>query len=604
MDAIRLAALDEVRTFELDDSVWAANLAALKHAQPGLSEAIERLAPPDHWRPAAALDGFATYRVERPGDPAAWLDDTAAPRTRASALLAGFRPGENNAALPTFAVGAELQLLLERLPKTQAVFVFEYDLQRLAAVLRLHDLSSAIGAGRCIFVPPDREAEYLEQLLQRRPGLMPPMAILQFPYVAAARVQVVRAVCEQVAGSTARWRLQRLNALGAAAAQRPANEPRLAVLALSADFAAHVHAARLGEAARRLGLQVCVCVGDRPDRVHPLPHCERLVEFCPGLTIAVGHPPQLPLDLPGIVCQWHVRLRDVPETPGDAVVVHLAASPRISDALRSAGLRSERIRNLFWGVAPLAATLDDRPVATDTVLLIGDCPDADPEACGIDQPTHRLLWRTLLEVAASSWESPLIYNPSGLLQAAERRGRVALRDAELRERMLRLVAQVLIPSVVQPRIAAAVRTAGFTPLTMGRGWNQIAEDSLAALGDPLEPRWAALRVRPLAAIFAGQPDRLGPALLEAGALGIPLLLHAPDGRARQLDLGGVLHANQHYVSFADVRDLAAELPSLVRNAPAAAERARAAARHLLDRHRLEHRLGGLVTELGLAWQTG
>jgi len=64
---IDLTHFDALRPANLDPTVWSANLAALQGQDPGLSDELARVALPDHWRPALALDDFVTYRIEPPG---------------------------------------------------------------------------------------------------------------------------------------------------------------------------------------------------------------------------------------------------------------------------------------------------------------------------------------------------------------------------------------------------------------------------------------------------------------------------------------------------------------------------------------------------------
>jgi len=139
-----LARCDDVQVARLCASTWPDNLAALRELQPALAQQLEQTPLPQNWRAVQALDGGITFRTEPPGQAPTWLAASAAPITRANALLADFRPGDKNPALPSIAGGAELTLLLRHLPTHKAVFVFESELAALAAVLRVVDLLSLI----------------------------------------------------------------------------------------------------------------------------------------------------------------------------------------------------------------------------------------------------------------------------------------------------------------------------------------------------------------------------------------------------------------------------------------------------------------------------
>lgn len=102
--------------------------------------------------------------------------------------------------------------------------------------------------------------------------------------------------------------------------------------------------------------------------------------------------------------------------------------------------------------------------------------------------------------------------------------------------------------------------------------------------------------RPAAAIFAGGPDPLSGALVQAAAVGWPVLLHAPGGRSLSQELGGVLEPQRHIGVFADLRRLRELIDEL--SASAARARVAAAGRHLTSRHTMAVRLSALEALVG------
>ena len=299
---IDLSRLEDYRATTLDPDVWSSNLAALAVEQIEFVAELRRVSLPETWRPARALDGFPTYRLEEPGQPPAWLADTAVPLKRAEATLAKSISDDKNVALPCLGTGAELVHLLERLPTHVAVFVFESDVKVLAAILQTQDCSIAISQGRCILLPPEREAAFLTAQMEAHPGLLPPHNILLADLVSTERLQELKGICEQVGRETIKRRNARLRELITC---RPAEldtqhserrPPRLAVLSLRPHPPTHVHAESLAHAARGLGWDVlCHTVAD-PRSVDGLVHCQALTEFAGNLTICVSHP---------TICQWN-----------------------------------------------------------------------------------------------------------------------------------------------------------------------------------------------------------------------------------------------------------------------------------------------------------
>jgi len=631
-----LARLDACRPATLDPQVWTSNLAALSAQQPALAAELRPVVLPDTWRPAFALDGFLTFRLEAPGGPPEWLGQTAAPRTRAQALLKEFDAADRNTALPVIGAGAELLHLLARLPAHLAVFVFETDVRALAAVLRIADLAAEIGRGRCIFVPPDsssglgagREIEFLTELLDAHPGLMPPGNILLPDLLSPARIERLRLACEEVGREVGQRRAKRLHEL-AAGAERAADfsprgleaapRPRLALLSLVPDARTHAIAGCVERAARSLGWDVLLRVTADPRSVHVLAHCDALIRFQPTITLCVNHlRAALPLPPRGRTCAWLLDEAAVPAQLPDDDTLYLAASPRVADALRRAGARADTLLDWFWGCE---AGPDDEPAGQpeNTVLLIADLPPEQPEAYGVRQPTHKRLWSHLRGIAAKLWQTPTVLETEKVLERGERESGVELRDRVLRDDMLRLIARALVPGVALEQIAAALVGESAQVLVLGRGWERLAgggaKSNFAPLGGvkvlggdlfDLPDRGAGLR--PLACIFAGQRDPLGPTLLYAAARGWPLVLHCPGSRGLQSArsrgrgssggaLGDVLRPAQHFEPFSGLPELRRAVHAL-RDAPqAAAQRAARARRQVREHHSYARRLEELAAVL-------
>ncbi len=596
--SILLASGDEPQPYSLDATVWRENLAALQRVDAPLADRLAAAAVPPHWRAVHALDGFPTWRTETPGAPAAWLGGTALPRRRAAALLAGYQSADRNPALPTLGTGAEPLDLLERLPPHVAVYVFLDDPTAAVAVLRTTPLAAALAAGRLILIAHDEPRAHLAALLAERPGLLPPATLLLADRVPAERVTELKALCQAVAVETNERRAAELAALQIDATPRDQPPPRLAVLALQPAGPTHALAEELARAAGTLGWPTHVARVDGPGRVDGLCHSRDLATLRPSLTVCVNHlPAVLPVVLPEPVCVWVLSAAQAAALPTTDAALALAASPTIAEALRSAGVPDERVLSWYWACGDTAPA--PAPTAPPSgVLLIGDRPADRPEFFGITQDTHRQLWEAVRNLAAQAWGTPLGGNAEQLLIRAEQQTGIRLRDAALREHLLRAVADALVPAVSLTAIAEELARE-HTVHTVGAGWEAWSHPrhTRRATGTMLPP---PAEPEPLLCVAAGGRDPLSGALVAAAAAGWPVLVHRPAGGPPPA-LGEVLRPGAHCETFVDTRDLRRHIQLTRERSPAVRQRAARAAEHVRAFHSYRQRWQDLVRRLGIAW---
>lgn len=600
MDAINLALLDSADEIHLDAQVFARNLSALRLEQPEFAAELEKVALPRHWRPAQTLDGAAGFRTEPPGAPPQWLGGAAAPNTRAAAILNLDCLTDKNPAL--LSVGAELTFLLRRLSPRQAVYVFEPEEAALAAILRLCDISADIESGRCILAPPNREREFLAELLRTHEGLLPPGAVVPPPNANPAQLQHVQRICEEAASNAAQSRDHRYQTIRNSRphSSRPSLDPRLAVIALGANPSSHRLAKALAEAGGRLGWETCTRVSAGPRDVHPLPHAAALVDFEPSLTVCIDHnPAMLRIDPAGVLCEWRLSARDLPDAIDDSRVIQLAASPRISELLRAAGAPSERIHDFYWGHAPASAEPESSS-SPAVVVLVGDLPDARAEACGVEQPTHKRLWSALHAKVAGAWSAAGASSAANLLRTVERECGVELADRDLRRRMLRIIEHMLIPAVVLERIMRTLQEKLPNVRVIGEGWERVvSKEAILSVHGVGAAAKLVQTPHVSAAVFVGWPDPLTPDLLDAVALGWPVLIHNPGGASLAQSLGGVLQRQQHYERFSGPKELLEQVRTICDDPQPARRRADRARACITEQHSYDARLTTLARELGL-----
>lgn len=613
-----LAALDDLRPVAPGAEILESNLAALRGADPLLAAAIADAALPPNWFCAINLDDQPAY-CEWRASSTIWMGGSAAPRTRAAALLATFRWSGQNVALPAVGAGAELALLLETAPPAAAVFVLEPDLPALAAVLRTCELAGAIRAGRCIFIWQNDPAAALRQLLASSPGLLAPAQVLRLAWMSPECIEHARSACESAFRASARERAEGIEATAERIAAQPVALREIARLALidfrPADERRALHAPLLAAAATLCWEAVSIGI-DGPTDAHACVPYDRLATFRPDLCISIdGARRLLPPRLPGKTCDWVTTLEAIERSAvaddGGAALI-AAASPAVMAALQAGGIPAARLTDLFWAVAD-----DDLAsggpflTADDPVALLSEPIDARPEHWGIDQPAHCLLWERVRSLVGKRWDAAGALNAEHLLSAAQREMGARVEDAAIRRMLLRGVERALIPAGVAERIQCALENDPIPFIRLTRGgdpWtpNRDIPDLRAAHprarslppGQPARCNWASatpLRLRAL--IVPTCADPLSPAVLQAAAWGRPLLVHDPHGSALQRMFGGVAEPRRHLTPFSDAATLRAALRTMTKADSAEFARARELQAHVRGTQTWRCRLRQLAKRL-------
>lgn len=595
MAELSLAELGSAADAKPDPHILAHNLSALRKTRSDLADLIEKAPLPTSYRPAHTLDDSVSYRIESSKTPYEWLSATAMPRERARALCDQYQVGDLNATLPTIGAGAELRLLLDRLPHYKAVFVFEQDPTGLAAALSIHDFSTEFEQNRCILLTPGSEEAELERILAAEPGLLSPGNILCPPDVSGDRIEHIRDICIRVAAETGRQRAAHIDELAESypAIVERRESRRVAILAIGADTSAVCIAEQLTEAARRLDIESTCVTLKGPRDVHLLAHCRAVHDFGPSITISVNHARRLlPLPIRETACEWVIDPAADATFGEGQPTLRLAASPTIAARLESAAGGSRPILPFFW------ACDSEQPTAgtpADKIVIVADLPDDSPLACGIEQPTHKMLWSQMRDIARKTWSAD---EPRTLLAKAERAAGLRLSDASLRGKLLQIIERTLIPAALLGRICQTLRNEPAPVVAIGRGWQRWKDQGVTTLSDNLHDyRRRDDRIEPLAAIFAGVADPLIAELPVAGSLGWPILLYQPAGRIMSKALGNILIPDRHVRLFSGETALRTGVHDFAADADKRHEFGRRTREHLLAHHTFEHRLKVLLDSL-------
>lgn len=517
-----LADLDTPRPLEPDPAVWRRNLAAIHAIDPALAAALSKTPLPPDWRPVAALDDAPTWRIETPGSAARWLDDSAAPRTRATALLRNFRASDANVLVCEIGSGAEVAELLRRLPTTLAVFAFVERLETLAAVLRLRDWSGALDSRRLALSAPGHEAAGLSERLRREVGLNPPTGLIKDARVSPERVracqQIVAALIDEI-GSAREARMREVRAALRAT-------PRSAAILALAGGAAPDLADAIVRGALACDWRAMALTARDPRDGHPLAALEKLGGVAPEVALGVGHDPALlHMGAGRINLRWMIEPpieadRGAWHSTSEDQTIWLGASARICDTLRRVMPQSTQVAPFYWAVDAQTPEFGE---FSDEVFLIGALPDDGAASLGVTQPTHIAIWEAARAIAEKKWNQPLIYDANGLLRAAESVADARMGDEAVRARMIVLMEHALIPAVVTRRIVEACAAARVPVTASGAGWERMPDVRR------VEPIWRRGASGPRAVIVAGWRDAFSRDIVESVARGAPLVIHDPGG---------------------------------------------------------------------------
>ncbi|TWT45470.1 hypothetical protein RAS1_18950 [Phycisphaerae bacterium RAS1] len=587
------ASLDASSPAPPDPAIWAHNFAALSTSQPALAATVAQAAIPEHWKPVRGLDGAATWRIEPPGHAPLWLGATAAPRTRAAGLLSHVASDGQNLMLTALGAGGELDLLLQRLPATSAVFVAESDGSVLRAVLSSTDFSGAIRDGRLWLVPPEDAFNALVAICREQVGLLPPARLVVIPGTGDQRLATLTEACRRAAVTVEG---ERKTALAAMTLAPPpgASAPRIGILGSAGDAPAAAAARSLAAGAQSIGIQTRLCLVESPRDVHPLAQARKLAEFHPTLLLGVNiAASRLPMRVEAATAGWCTTVAAA-EQCDVGVGMLLAASPTISDALRRRAAQTSpppRVSELYWAAdEPGCAPPPDGPAA---VVILADLPATDERACGIEQPTHKLIWRRMLALKSRIARQPELLDAEALLLRGEREAGITVTDAGVRQALRDAAASRLIPALVARTIESAARALGPRVITIGDGWDRPAENVTSASLTSPTLRQIPSETNVAACVVVCPADPLTLRLLEAARRGWPLLLQSAVPHGVRTGLGGVL-SERHYLTFRTAAELQPLLKDAVSNPAAHRSRANRALEQLRGGHTFTDRARALV----------
>jgi len=591
--------MDSSALFDPPADFLDANLRALRARNAALTSAIESAQPPPSIRAATARDGGRSFCWTE-GGRTNWLGRTSLPTVRSQALVDAFQPGSGNVLLVGFGQGAEVRLLLDRLLEHQAVFVIEECPWAAKLVLRLHDFSRDVEAGRLVLLNgPDAWDQYRRFLLQHD-GYLVPERILSWPYFSTAtamdissRVSLINSGVEAARAENFRKGQES----GAMTTKQTGDAASAAIICNQADSACRRLAADLAAAARRLGYTPQSFVPDSPRLMHPLAVARTLASARPRFCLLIDClPATLPYSLPDaplfIVCSHDKPLAEewLRNVPSGARLGVRTASQKL--AAQRNGIDAGRLHLLLPATGRTGPPVQTPSMSTQ-IAVLADLTDPSPEAAGLHLASHRRLWQAATSILSRRVDDYRDEMAEEVFAAAQRQAGFRIESPQVAAALIERIRQQLGPAIVRSAYCHALRAAGLEFQLCGA--HQTPGGQVNA---HFRPPWHTdhgPRPGDVGLVILLEPSGLvHPELLDSLAAGLPVLIRAHPAHQAADGLGGVIDTARHAWPFKSRGELVALARRFSRAPGEFQERAAAASRHVLDSHTWLARLADLL----------
>lgn len=457
------------------------NVAALRLWNPQAAALISCAEIPPEWQRTAAADGALSFRcaIDTPPRRVDWLGNTSAPRAAAGSLVHDMEPGVGSALGLGIGTGYEWLALLARLGSHQSLFVLEPDAVACRMVLEVCALEAPLQAGRLVLLVGAAAGAQLSAFLQSHSGFDVPQVLHVLPSLPLERRHALRVAGDAMLQQAIRERTGRGAAvLGQLQEYAPqAAAPRLAFIARPEYPGQRLLSAVL-ERERAAGREVSALDVGQHASTSLLARLELLARHRPAQIDADFFRAQLGMGVPQNVAvhTWVPPLAPLsyfqpdrlpdPSTmaAADRVVVH---SQEHQEVLSARGFAAERI-DLVPPIAPLQVELASGP--RTAVALLGDVPPVEPDAYGLELPSHLALWAALRALIEEAPFEALAHRTPDLLRRAQRRANVTLDDPQLLATFERGVRHGLLRGAVLLATARLLAGARVNLRLIGRGW--------------------------------------------------------------------------------------------------------------------------------------
>ena len=459
------------------------NLAALSSRFTGVAAQIEAAQVPADFAVVKGTDGTPTYARTIISDTAKkieWLGQTSMPAAGSPHVvksLDALSNGQNGLGL-SFGTGFEWAAFAQRLPRAQMVYVYEPDLPLLRMALEVCDLADLLQNGRVILLAGTAEdaAGQLVKFLAGHLGFDPPAVLHPLPTLTGERRNQFLTAGEAIVRKAVLVRqavLAELHARCRPAAggeavvgffltpQYPTERPIQGELSKLA--APPVYVDRHETASLALRFEVLAKQAARgPVRIQSDLFRAQLAHVPMEIPVETWVPPYVGAGY------WERVPGAGTLGGGDKVVVHHAYHAWL---LEGRGVGKGQIEVRLLDVAGLGRQEVEAGKGEMRVELIADLPVTEAGVLGIQLPTHLAVFVAARELIAADYLTVHPGMAGALLRRALARAGVdaKVEDAALKEPMLRIIRDVLIPAVPLQVLAANLAKEGL-PVTLIGDW--------------------------------------------------------------------------------------------------------------------------------------
>ena len=589
-----LAGTDAARPINDSDALLRANLDALRATLPQSARVVVESAAPSSLIPTMGRDGADTFSWTDQDGRTRWLGETTMPSISEDALAEQFEPGAGNAILLGMGHGVAIRAISKRLRAHQAIFVVEPEAWRVAAALRLHDLSRLIRRGRLLlFVGPDAWDRLVHHLVDR-PGFLPPERALAWPWFSRTDV---RALSERISSMLSEVGERRNENAADPGATQDAYAHRILIASNSADERTHRWARALEAGGRGPNTAVFCCVPDDPTLMAPATIERRIRQLSPTLTLLIDcAASQLAFgvgDAPQSIVLTHT------DTPTDELLRRIPKSARVCvrtqsqyDAAIAAGVTTDRLRTQLPG-----APVPSAPAASHgapRIIAMCDWRGIDAEDVGLHLASHQRLWRHAREWIARHADTYEDNLAADALAQAESALNIRLQSDDVRAGLTSRIAGSLGGRVVAESLLNRMAEAGIEFELRGAGW----EDHPTLAAYAVRPEDVESDTRPGAMVCLGASPHADDRALAWLAAGRPLIVRRPPNWADS-EWRRLVDCERHLQTFQSADELIALARAFHRHPENAAEMAGRAAEHLRTTHTWRLRFEDLLSFCGV-----
>ena len=535
------------------------NLDALREWTPATAELIAAAQIPPDFERCTGTDGTLTYRRVLAGNPprVEWLGATSMPATSAEPIIESLNAGAGNGLGLTIGSGFEWLAFAAKIAGPQAVFVYEPDPALARMALDTCDLSAQLRSGKILLLtgPGPDASEHLAAFLKKHAGYEVPSVLHPLPTLVGERRNPLLATGESMVRRAVIERQGLINAL-VARLEETLGKPTEGRLALTLTprypderpmrrSLANISELRIDHhATTSFAARLELLIAQRPAAVVSDLFRPQLGCIPPAVIVETWVPPVV-----GPAYWDRVPRSGIAAT--DRIIVH---SVYHHSRLTDIGIPANQIESRPATPIHLTPTPESSLTLRHRVALIGDLPASDAATLKIELPTHLAVFTAACDLITDEWLSVHPALAPDILRRALARANVSAgpdgpTDPALREPMLRIVRDVLIPTL--PLLVAVEKfTDENVPLRLIGDWPGITPTENIVV-EPF-PAWhedgmPALAWSDAAILFHLSPTGTIPPLLwHAIAAGIALLAPQHPTDASTVALPTLLKPNTEF----------------------------------------------------------